>query len=91
MPVVHLRFRANVTEEEAWDIADGLTSAAVDRDFREVSAWVEQERSGVLGDERNPPQSSAVLEQRHTTPALVTAAGDPELGPVAVRRYGDVD
>lgn len=89
MPIIHLRFEARVPEDEAWDIAEKLEKAAIARDYRSVSGWVEVDRTTVLGDEKNPPQSSAVHEERHGAEAAVTGIGDVEGGPVQLRRYGE--
>ena len=83
MAVVHLRFTTDGSDDEAWEIAEALESAAVARDYRAVSSWVESAEGAA-------PVSSAVTEVRHTG-GQVTGVGDVDGDPVMVRRFGSLD
>jgi hypothetical protein len=62
---VTLTFVVDVSEDEAWDIADSLEKAAIKRNFREVNGYVTADgRSGLLGSEGNPVSSSAEVRTR---------------------------
>lgn len=64
---VTLTFVVDTTEDEAWDIADGLESAARKKDFMEINAYVTvEDRGGVLGTEDAPIKSSAEMVTRRT-------------------------
>lgn len=56
-----------VEEGDAWDIAEGLQRAAMNKNYRASSGWVEPVgREGLLGSEANPVQSNAETVVRRT-------------------------
>lgn len=79
MAKVRLEFEADVSEDEAWDIADSLEKAAIKRGYREVNGYVVTDggRGSVLGTEENPVQSDAETLE-HRTGGGPTQFGGPD-------------
>lgn len=80
---VTLTFMVETTEDEAWDIAEKLEAAAIGRNYREVSGYVNEldARGRVLSGTEGSPGSptSAVTLQRRTGEAMGFGAGDGEM------------
>ena len=77
---ITLTFVVDITEDEAWGIADGLETAAIARSFREVNGFVStigDGREAITGTELEPAaETEAVTLERGTGVAASFGGAD---------------
>ncbi len=80
---VVLTFEITGTEEEAWEIAEGLEEASRKRGYLAANSWVESDpasRSDVLGPEGSDKSSSAMTLERRPDGSIPMSVGPISLG-----------
>jgi len=92
--VIHLKFTAEVeTEAEAWSIAEQLERAAVARNYRAVTGWVESDgsREGILVAEGEVPPTTEAMRIERAPGNAPTAIGADASGGVSPVVWGSQD